>query len=165
MKWKKTYSLLFLAVLLVACTAESLKDKLVRQEEAIETYIKRQIDSGEVSADSVFYNDGVYRLVYVSGVGRAAAAGDSVVFYYWASIFNTTQYYDSTRFQYPEKGILGAGNYMNGLEKGLVGMQAYEEAEILLTGAQAYGNVPVGILAPYTSIKFEIQMLNVVKNN
>jgi FKBP-type peptidyl-prolyl cis-trans isomerase len=51
------------------------------------------------------------------------------------------------------------------LEKGLSGMRINEYAEILLTGEQAYGNTSMGILPPYTPVKFEIQMLNVVKNN
>ncbi|MCL2133628.1 MAG: FKBP-type peptidyl-prolyl cis-trans isomerase, partial [Bacteroidales bacterium] len=80
-------------------------------------------------------------------------------------IFNTTRYYDSTYQHYPERGILGAGHYMSGLEKGLVGMQKNEEAEILLTGEQAYGNAGMGILPTYSSVKFEIKMLNVVKNH
>ncbi|MCL2133663.1 MAG: hypothetical protein FWH39_04920, partial [Bacteroidales bacterium] len=74
MSRKNTYSLILLVLLLTACTAESRKEQLVRQEEAIEAYIQRKIDSGEVNADSVFYNGGVYRLVYLSGVGGEAAS-------------------------------------------------------------------------------------------
>jgi len=161
----KIYNWICLAVLLTACTAESLKEQLVRQEQAIEDYIKRKVDSGLVKSDSVFYNDGAYRIVYVSGTGWRADSGDSVIFYYRASNFNTNQYFDSTFLYYPEKGILGDGRYINGLEKGLLGMKTNEEAEILLTGEQAYGNVGMGILPPYAPVKFEIKMLNVVKNH
>jgi len=164
MKWKITYSLILLVLLLTACTAESLKEQLLRQERAIEQYIEKLINDKKLNADSVFNNAGVYRLVFVSGMGNEAASGDSVIFHYRASNFNTNQPYDSSRL-YPERGILGMGHYINGLEKGLLGMQINEKAEILLTGEQAYGNVGIGILPPYAPVKFEIQMLNVVKNN
>jgi len=152
--------------MLAACTAESLKEQLVQQEQAIEKYIEKLINDKKLNADSVFFNGGVYRLVFVSGTGNEAASGDSIIFHYRASIFNTTptQYYDSTDL-YPQRGVLGIGQYINGLEKGLSGMQTDEYAEILLTGEQAYGNMSIGILPPYAPIKFEVTMLNVKKNN
>jgi len=159
MKWIYTYGIL---LLLTACTSESLKDQLARQEQAIEKYIEKLINDNKLNTDSVFFNGGVYRLVFVSGTGNEAASGDSVIFHYWASNFNTNRYYDSTGL-YPQKEILGVGHYINGLEKGLLGMRTNEYAEILLTGEQAYGNMSIGILPPYTPVKFEIQMLNVVK--
>jgi FKBP-type peptidyl-prolyl cis-trans isomerase len=149
---------------MIACTAESLKEQLARQEQAIEKYIEGLIEKGSLQADSVFFNNGVYRLVFVSGVGVEASSGDSVIFHYRARNFNTDVPYDSTGL-YPEKGILGVGHYINGLEKGFFGMKTNEYAEILLTGEQAYGNMSMGVLPPYAPIKFEIQMLNVVKNN
>ena len=157
---------MLLMLMLFACTAESLKEQLVRQEDSIEKYIEKLINDNKLNADSVFYNSGVYRLVFVSGMGNEAASGDSVIFHYRASIFNTTptRYYDSTGL-YPQRGILGVGSYINGLEKGLSGMQINEEAEILLTGEQAYGNMSMGILPPYAPVKFEVTMLNVKKNN
>ncbi|MDR0296319.1 MAG: FKBP-type peptidyl-prolyl cis-trans isomerase [Prevotellaceae bacterium] len=164
MKWESTYSLTLAVLLLTACTAESLKDQLARQEQTIENYINRLIDKGSLQADSVFFNNGVYRLVFISGTGNEATSGDSVIFHYRARNFNTDVPYDSTGL-YPEKGILGVGHYINGLEKGFLGMKTNEKAEILLTGEQAYGNMSVGILPPYTPVKFEILMLNVVKNN
>jgi len=164
MKYKTICNLILLILLLTACTAESLKDQLIRQEESFERYIRELVSKNEVSADSVFNNAGVYRLVFVSGVGEKAASGDSVIFHYWAFDFNARRYYDSTGHN-PERGLLGAGYYMSGLEKGLSGMQTGEYAEILLTGEQAYGNMGLGILPPYTPVIFEVEMLKVVKNN
>jgi FKBP-type peptidyl-prolyl cis-trans isomerase len=162
MKRKYIY-ILMLPLLLVACTAESLKDQLSRQEQSFENYINSLINRDLLKADSVFNIDGVYRLVLISGEGREATPGDSVIFHYRAFNFNDArQPYDSTGL-YPEKGILGIGYYMNGLEKGLSGMKTNEYAEILLTGAQAYGNMGMGILPSYVPVKFEIQMLRVVK--
>jgi FKBP-type peptidyl-prolyl cis-trans isomerase len=163
MKWKNIGSWILPVLLLAACTAESLKEQLIRQEQSIETYIERQIQRDTLKVDNVFNNGGVYRLVYVSGLGKEAASGDSIIFHYKASIFDTKIYYDSTSVN-PEKGILGAGQYMRGLEKGLEGMRANEQAEILLTSAQAYGDMSMGILPPNTPVKFKVIMENVVSN-
>ena len=164
MNRKNRYNLILLALLLTACKPESHKEQLLRQEQAIENYINRMISQGAIDSSRVMYNDGVYRLMLIEGTGEGASSGDSVIFHYWASVFNSNQYYDSTG-QHPERAILGLGHYINGLEKGLSGMKINEYAEILLTGEQAYGNINMGILPPYTPVKFEILMLNVVKNN
>lgn len=170
MNYKTICNLILPALLFVACTAESLKEQLVQQELAFERYIEGLINnhnSGsngkKLNADSVFINAGVYRLVFISGAGEEAASGDSVFFHYRALNYKTKQYYDSTG-QNPERAILGAGYYISGLEKGLTGMQTGEYAEILLTGEQAYGDVGMGILPPYTPVIFEVKMLKVVRN-
>ncbi len=148
---------------LSSCMAESLKDRLVKQEEDMERFIETLKANTEQPVDTVHYFNGVYRVVYESGSGEPAAAGDMLEFYYWAINFNTKAVYDSSGTTVPERNRLGAGAYIPGLERGLTGMQGGEHALILLTGKEAYGNTGVGILPAYTPVMFEIFMLSITK--
>ncbi len=162
---KKSFIYSFILLLLMTgCTAESLKEQEVAQEKRFEDYINSLISTGAVKSDSVFYLNGVYRIVLISGVGDVAAATDSIIFRYEAMNFNTGLLFDSTG-QRPEKGILGIGHYIEGLEKGLSGMKSNENALILLTGEHAYGNMGMGMLPPNTAVMFNVLMERVIKNN
>jgi FKBP-type peptidyl-prolyl cis-trans isomerase len=146
---------------LSACTAESIKNSLLQQEQAIERYITALKNDTANPVDTVYNLNGVYRAVMEAGTGEGAAAGDSVIFDYEAYVFSSGKgaLYDFGS----EHSILGAGNYLAGLETGLTGMLAGEHAQIILASNRGYGNVSVGLLPPNTPLIFEVQMHRVVK--
>jgi FKBP-type peptidyl-prolyl cis-trans isomerase len=146
---------------LSACTAESIKNSLLQQEQAIERYITALKNDTANPADTVYNLNGVYRAVLKPGVGEGAAAGDSVIFDYEAYVFSSGKgaMYDFGS----EHNTLGAGNYFAGLETGLTGMLTGEHAQIIFAGDKGYGNVAVGLLSPNTPLIFEIWMSRVVK--
>jgi FKBP-type peptidyl-prolyl cis-trans isomerase len=144
-----------------------VKNALLQQEQSIERYIENRVDALKRNATNpdttitVYYLNGVYRIVLEAGVGEGAAAGDSVVFDYEACVFSSGK---GGRYAAgSEHSTLGSGSYFAGLETGLTGMLAGEHAEIILTGEKGYGNVPMGVLSPNTPLIFEIWMLRVVK--
>ncbi len=153
-----------LTFLLSSCTAESLKEKLVNQEKQIETYIENLKNSDGVNVDTVYSNYGVYRVVFTTGAGEEATAGDSLTFIYQAFNFNTRVVYDSSGTTTPITRALNSADFITGLQHGLTGMQANEHSQILLTGEQAYGNTGMGILPAYTPVVFEVIMLKIKKN-
>jgi FKBP-type peptidyl-prolyl cis-trans isomerase len=151
---------------LSACTAESIKESLLRQEQDIETYINKlknttDSETNKSIVDTVYNLNGVYRVVLEAGAGEGAAAGDSVIFKYEAYVFSSGKgdMYDAGE----ENSTLGSGNYFAGLETGLTGMLTGEHAQIIFAGDKGYGNVPVGVLPPNTPLIFEIWMSRVVK--
>jgi FKBP-type peptidyl-prolyl cis-trans isomerase len=158
------YILFGIILLLVAsCTPESQKERLLQQERAIEAYILSLENNQSITVYAVHNIDGVYRVVLGVGEGDGAAAGDLVSFTYNAYVFSSgkgSRYTDGRM-----KDILGAGNFFEGLEKGLRGMQVGEYAEIILTGKQAYGDMNVGILPAYTPVIIEVWMDNIEKKN
>ena len=149
-------------VALWSCTAESVKESLLRQEQDIEKYIKAVQDNQENPIDTVYYFDGVYRIVLGAGSGEGAAAGDSVIFDYQACVFSSGKgaMYDTGS----ENGTLGSGSYFTGLETGLTGMQEGEHAQIILSSEKGYGRKSVGIVPPNSPLIFEVIMTRVVKN-
>jgi FKBP-type peptidyl-prolyl cis-trans isomerase len=145
-------------MLCVSCTAESVKSKLLQQEQNINTYIENAKKNGA----TVDYLDNACRIVLSVGNGKSAASGDSVIFRYKSYILSSNtkgSLYDSSAV---EIGVLGTSSYVSGVENGLTGMCSKEHAEIVLTGKNSYGNVSIGILPPYTSIIFEVWMDTVI---
>jgi peptidylprolyl isomerase/FKBP-type peptidyl-prolyl cis-trans isomerase FkpA len=148
-------------VALSACTAESVKNSLLQQEQAIERYITALKNDTANPIDTVYNLNGVYRVVVEAGAGEGAAAGDSVIFDYEAYVFSSGKgdMYDLGS----ELSTLGSGSYFAGLETGLTGMLAGEHALIILASDKGYGGVPTGVLPPNTPLIFEIWMFRVVK--
>lgn len=148
-------------IALSSCTAESIKESLLQQEESIERYIETLKNNTQNPIDTVYNLNGVYRVVLEAGTGEGAAAGDSVVFDYEACVFDSGKgaMYDAGN----ESNTLNAGSYFAGLETGLTGMLAGEHAQIILASDKGYGNVSVGILPPNTPLIFEIWMFRIVK--
>jgi hypothetical protein len=144
-----------------------VKNALLRQEQDIEKYIEKRISDLKKNATNpdttitVYYLDGVYRIVLEAGAGEGAAVGDSVVFDYGACVFSSGcggMYAAGS-----EHNTLGSGSYFAGLETGLSGMLTGEHAEIILISDKGYGNAPMGVLPPNTALIFEIWMSRVVK--
>jgi FKBP-type peptidyl-prolyl cis-trans isomerase len=146
---------------LSACTAESVKNNLLQQEQAIERHITALKNDKTNPVDTVYNLNGVYRAVMETGTGEGAAAGDSVVFDYEAYVFSSGKgaMYDWGS----ERSTLGSGSYMAGLETGLTGMLTGEHAQIIFASDKGYGNMPVGVLPSNTPLIFEIWMTRVVK--
>ncbi len=163
-----------------ACTSENEKETLLSQEVAIDNYINAQLTAADsVKALEVVANNSSYRLIYKYGTGDVVASGDSVEFLYVASIFSNgrgpdfdTNLPDSSRTDagslYPHsdlgKGIAGQGFYIPGLDNGLMGMKAGEQAQIVFSAAQGYGNKSVGIVPPLSPLLFNIYLEKVKKN-
>ena len=157
----KIRHILYCLVALSSCTAESVKNSLLQQEQAIERYINALKNNTENPVDTIYNLNGVYRAVLEAGAGESAAVGDSVIFDYKAYVFSSGKgdMYDAGS----ERNTLGSGSYFAGLETGLTGMLTGERAEIILASDKGYGNVSVGVLPPNMPLIFEVWMFRVVK--
>jgi FKBP-type peptidyl-prolyl cis-trans isomerase 2 len=143
------------------------------QEQAISSYI-----SAQITADTTIRmvaNNGSYRLIKTHGNAPEAAVGDSVRFFYVAYVFSrgkgmafdtnrdTLGFYRDTLGYKPDngKGIIGAGQYILGLDNGLSGMKTGEKAEIIFPATQGFGSVAVGLVPPRSALLFEVEMVSV----
>jgi FKBP-type peptidyl-prolyl cis-trans isomerase len=162
---KKTGIIVILCSL-CACKSEVERLAVSNQEQAINNYI-----SAQMSADATLQmveNNGSYRLIRTTGNEPAVRAGDSVRFYYIAHVFSNGKgmVFDTNRdtlgFK-PQadygKGVAGIGQYIPGLDNGLVGMKTGEKAELVFPAAQGYGDVAVGLVPPLSALLFEVEMV------
>jgi FKBP-type peptidyl-prolyl cis-trans isomerase FkpA len=72
-------------------------------------------------------------------------------------------FYRDTLGYKPDKGqgVVGIGQYIPGLDNGLLGMQTGEKAEIIFPAAQGFGGVAVGLVPPLSALLFEVEMIRI----
>ena len=160
-----------------SCIKEKLEETYNKQEEQIDKYI-----SGKLSGNqnyTVEYNDGASRLTTLSGEGPELSDEGSVSFYYAGytftgsisptSMFGTNHQataesanwnltdpdYSLMEISLKDKGLL------EGVRKGLIGVQAGEECEILFSGKYGFGNSPFGIIPAKSALAFKIWVVGV----
>lgn len=170
----KASILLLLALAFACCTKEDRKIALVAQEKNIEDFIL------SLKADTVFYRGGSSRIVLKNGSGDSLRLGDSLYFTYAAYIFsrgkgrlfdtnsdsialvNSWPISDINRAQ--GKGIVGQGEFIEGLENGFPGMQTGEYCYIIFNASHGYNNSRVAAVPKMSPLLFEIWADKIVKN-
>jgi hypothetical protein len=169
----KKSGILFILSILCACTSEVERLAVSNQEQDINNYI-----SAQITADTTIRlvaNNGSYRLIRTPGNAPEAAAGDSVRFYYIAYVFSKSKgiafdtnrdtlgfHRDTVGYKADNgQGIVGIGQYIPGLDNGLIGMKTGEKAEIIFPAAQGFGGVAVGLVPPLSALLFEVEMVSI----
>lgn len=173
-------TLLVATLALLSCTKAEFKELVTRQESEIESYIAREFEENEV-----IFNDGVWRVILKhggggqSGEGVSAAKGDSLVFNYVASIFRgspstifDTSSYDigeeiglghDASYYVPRRYLLGKGEMIEGLERGLIGVKKGELSLIFFSTKYGYGSLDGTLVPKESALLFEVEIVDVIK--
>ena len=108
--------------------------------------------------------DGIYYIVQHTGNGPAVASGDTVMIHYEGHFMNG-RYFDSTRQRNdPLQFVYGHQmQVIGGLEKAIGKMHEGDKALVIIPSEQAFGadGSVQGIVPPFTSVVFEIELINV----
>ena len=179
--------LILAAALICMATASCVKEQLEvtynRQEEQIDSYITKNsaISNGEGGTDSlrVVRNGGSNRLVKVEGTGEELQADGHVGFYYAGYIFNgsvsasnmfVTNHqataeqagWDLTDPDYALMEInITEAELLDGVRKGLMGVRAGEECEIIFSGKYGFGNSTFGMIPAKSALLYKIWVVSV----
>jgi FKBP-type peptidyl-prolyl cis-trans isomerase len=107
---------------------------------------------------------GLYKLVMVKGEGRTVEVGDTVVVHYEGRFLNG-RFFDSTKKRKEAFGFVYGTEWqvVEGLEKAIGTMREGEKALFVLPSDLAFGSdgSSTGIIPPYTSVMFEVELLSV----
>ncbi len=156
----------------VSCSKQDRENTMADQEKYIDTYIS---SLGDVRVQR---NGGVSRIVYKEGVGLdSLAVGDSVKFYYSGYMFtrgkgrlfvtnvdSVAQAHQFPCSEAPECIKLEKGDIIDGFYYGLQGARAGEKCEIVFSAKYGYENTVVYNIPKLTSLLFEIQIAEIIKN-
>lgn len=151
------FATLAIAVIVSACTLEDKLNTCVKQEEDIEKFINNKY------ADStVFITDnGISRIVMAHGKGAAAQKGDSIIFSYKGYVFN-----NGPGAQFAEgrmKERLGDKHLISGLDEGMVGMMAGEEAYIVFSSRYGFFDKATGAVSSMSPLIYYVTLENIYK--
>lgn len=164
---------IFAAILACACTSESLQLTYSNQDQKIEAFVKKQVESNPGARAE--YTGGVVRLVLAEGEGEALESGGTVSMYYAGYNFSSGSISDNALFATNNSDVAKAAkwelsgdpsfdpivldmteNLIEGLKTGLVGVRRGEECYILFSGKHAFGKVPVGTIPAKAPLAFHI---------
>ena len=171
--------MLFLAALLMlSCGKASQEATFANQETRIASYIDTEVKAGASFVD----NGGIYRVIMKDeeGTGEALQASGAVSFYYAAYIFTGSKSYsnmiatnhkqsaqdagwdtsDETRFEALTVGLEESG-FVEGLQRGLVGVKADQHAVIVFSGRYGFGNKIYGMVPANAALLYEIWVVAV----
>lgn len=179
--------LILAAVLACMATASCVKEQLEvtynRQEDQIDSYITKSmvVKNAEGGSDTlrVVRNGGSNRLVKVEGTGEELQADGHVGFYYAGYTFNgsisasnmfVTNHqataeqagWDLTDPDYNLMEInITEAELVDGVRKGLMGVRAGEECEIIFSGKYGFGNSTFGMIPAKSALLYKIWVVSV----
>lgn len=148
---------------------------MTEQEKLIEKY------TSTLQSEEVVINDGVWRVVLEEGSGTyGAVAGDSVIFNYSAYIFSNGKGsvfdtniksvakeaglgMDQIFFQ-PRRKVVGEGELLPGLERGLLGVKKGEKCYLIFSSRHGFGNKQIGMVPKMSPLIYEVWIADVKQN-
>lgn len=174
-KIKEAFVVAIIGLLLVSCVQDDFKNIINTQESSIESFFKKY-DSSLVTI-----NGRVWRGVETKGDETLMVQeGDSVFFNYKAHLFSNGvgTLFDTNLLEdgllmglgygvdhyLPRKEIIGKGQLLTGLNRGLVGASKGERCFIAFSAKYGYGSKQTAIVPKNSPLIFEIWILDVKKN-
>jgi len=109
---------------------------------------------------------GLFLIPITQGKGSVVSAGDTVIVDYEGKFFNG-KFFDSTKKRNePFSFVFGQKwQVIDGLEEAIGLMRQGQKALVILPSSLAFGKdgSSTGIIPPFTSVVFEVELLNVIK--
>lgn len=172
----RIFALLLICLTAGACVKEKLEVTYSSQESKIDSYIEKNRVS-DTDTLRVVRNGGSNRLVLKEGEGQELNSQGSVSFYYAGYIFTgtpsklfitnhqTTAESAGWSVTDPDYEIfeinMGDTELIDGLRKGLIGVKAGEECEIVFSGKYGFGNKTFGIIPANSALLYKIWVVGV----
>ena len=149
-----------------SCVKEQLEVTYNRQEDQIDSYISKNMtvknESGETDTLRVVRNGGSNRLIKIEGTGEELKADGHVGFYYAGYTFSGSVSWNPTDPDYALMEInITEDKLLDGLRKGLMGVRAGEECEIIFSGKYGFGNNPFGMIPAKSALLYKIWVVSV----
>ena len=97
------------------------------------------------------------------GVGQAAQSGDTISVHYTGWLASGKKFDSSRDSGTPFSFRLGAGQVIQGWDRGLIGMQVGGVRRLTIPPDQGYGNRDVGggLIPPNSTLIFEVELLSI----
>jgi FKBP-type peptidyl-prolyl cis-trans isomerase FkpA len=107
-------------------------------------------------------SDSVKIETLAEGMGRAPAAGDTVVVHYTGWLENGTKFDSSLDRNEPFEFVLGRGQVIKGWDEGVATMRVGQKAKLTIPPEMGYGARGAGgVIPPNATLIFEVELLDV----
>ncbi len=104
---------------------------------------------------------GLIYLETLAGQGVRATAGKNVVVHYSATLLDGTKFDSSYDRNEPIAFTLGVGQVIKGWDEGIALMNVGGKATLIIPSALAYGERDMGIIPPFSTLVFDVELIDV----
>lgn len=178
--------MLAIGILSVSCVKTQLETTYNKQEDQIDQYIEKnmvvQNQDGGTDTLRVVRNGGANRIVLKEGSGEELTSSGEVSFYYAGYMFSgsvsASNMFATNMLSVAEEAgwkaedvdddlyevSMSDTEFIEGLRKGLEGVKAGEECEILFSAKYGFGNKALGIIPAKTALLYRIWVIEVTND-
>ncbi len=139
-----------LIIFLISCKSKSEKE--------LDT-LKSYIESNNITTEPTA--SGLYYIETQAGTGAQAQTGDIVDVHYKGTFLDGKQFDSSYDRGEPFEFTLGRGQVIKGWDEGISYMKEGGKATLIMPSSLAYGASGSGSIPPYTSLIFEVELVDV----
>ncbi|MFO7743914.1 MAG: peptidylprolyl isomerase [Psychroflexus sp.] len=146
---------------------EAFKEGVKLAEEAeAEAYARREERLNEASKGFDVTESGLrYKIIEENPGGTAPEAGSLVKVHYTGYLLDGTKFDSSLDRDQPIEFPVGTGRVIPGWDEGIMLLKTGEKAELVIPSELAYGARKAGPIPANSILKFEVELLEVEKNN
>lgn len=129
--------------------------KTEQESELLDSYLK----NANITIEPT--NTGLYYLEEKEGIGKTPKPGDTLVVNYIGKFINGQIFDTSLKRGKPIKFKYGYGSVIKGWEEGLSYMKKSGKAQFIIPSYLAYGEKGYGPVPPYSTLIFEIELVDI----
>ncbi len=126
----------------------------------IEDYIAKN----NLKAKAIKTASGLYYIPEVEGTGPSPAPGDNIKAHYTGKLLDEKEF-DSSKGKEPLQLTVGAGMVIPGWEEGLTLMKKGSKGVLIIPSGLAYGPETTGPIPGNSVLKFEMELIDVIKGS
>ncbi len=138
---------------------QKLEEAKKAEPEALKSYLKEHNITAKPTAD------GLYVIINKKTKGAKPHNGDKVKVHYTGYLLNGQKFDSSVDRGKPFEFTLGQGQVIKGWDEGIAMLRKGEKATFIIPSELAYGQRSMGPIGPYSTLVFEVELIDFTKGN
>jgi FKBP-type peptidyl-prolyl cis-trans isomerase len=134
---------------------QKLETNKQQEGNLMKQYLKEKNINTKPTASGLIYVE------KVKGTGTRAVAGKTVKVHYTGTLLNGTKFDSSRDRNEPFEFTLGQGQVIKGWDEGIAMMNVGGKAMLVIPSAIAYGDRDMGTIPPFSTLVFDVELLDV----
>ncbi len=139
---------------------ENIKKKEAEEENKLEAYIKENKLEMQKTASGLYY-----KIIKTAPDNPQAKAYDTVYVHYTGKFLDGKVFDSSLNRNEPLQFVLGIGSVIKGWDEGIALLRKGEKAQLLIPSKLAYGAMGGGTIPPFSTLLFEVELVDIKPNN
>ncbi|MEA3443430.1 MAG: FKBP-type peptidyl-prolyl cis-trans isomerase [Bacteroidota bacterium] len=144
-----------LTFLLFSCMKDETSKLAILEKQLLDEYI----EANNITVSPT--ESGLYYIETTLGDGMMPSPHDIVKVHYTGYLLDSTKFDSSYDRGEAFEFELGIGQVIQGWDEGLTLMQVGGEATLIIPSHLAYGDKEVGPIPPYSTLLFEVKLINI----